>query len=197
VRGRADTRRLKRAIRESAATIAGLAGQAEAIAAACAMAVRALKSGGKILTAGNGGSAAEALHMAEELTGRYRANRRALPAISLVADPTALTCIGNDFGFERVFSRQVEALGRRGDVLVLFSTSGMPANLIAALAAARKRGVKTICLLGKGGGAMAGKGDGEIIVTGATTERIQEAHQVIVHAILDAIEAAFGTEKAT
>ena len=102
-----------------------------------------------------------------------------------------LTCIGNDFGFDRIFSRQVEGLGRRGDVLVLFSTSGKAANLQRAVDAARGRGVKVVCMLGRDGGALAGRGDLEIVVPGSATERIQEAHQVIIHLILDAVEAAF------
>jgi len=191
-RKRVNIRRLESAIAGSAATIASLAKQTKPIAAACEMAIKALAAGRKLLAAGNGGSAAEAMHMAEELTGRYRTNRRALPAIALSADPTALTCIGNDFGFERVFSRQVEALGGRGDVLILFSTSGKSPNLMAALEAARKKSVKTIALLGKGGGPMAGKADCEVIVAGNATERIQEAHQVILHMMLDAIEEFFG-----
>src|SRR5476649_2536655 len=93
-----------------------------------------LQAGGKVLTAGNGGSAADAMHLSEELVGRYKNNRRALPAIALPADGSALTCIGNDFGFDQVFARQIEALGAPGDVLVLFTTSGNSANLLLALA---------------------------------------------------------------
>jgi D-sedoheptulose 7-phosphate isomerase len=153
--------------------------------------VGALRAGAKILSAGNGGSAAEALHVAEELVGRFRGNRRALPGIALVADPTALTCIGNDFGFDRIFSRQVEALGAPGDVLILFSTSGRAVNLARALDAARARGMQILCLLGRDGGNLAGQADVEVIVPGTTTERIQEAHQVIIHLLLDAVEEAF------
>jgi D-sedoheptulose 7-phosphate isomerase len=182
---------VKNALAESAALIASLAGQAEAIAAAAAGCVEALKAGGKILTAGNGGSAAEALHMAEEFTGRYKGNRPSLPAVSLVADCTALTCIANDFGYDFVFSRQIEGLGRPGDVLVLFSTSGNAVNLEKAVEAARARRMKVVCLIGKTGGRLRGKGDWEILVQGDRTERIQEAHQVILHLILEAAEQAF------
>jgi D-sedoheptulose 7-phosphate isomerase len=157
----------------------------------CRAVIGALKGEGKILTAGNGGSAAEALHMSEELVGRFRTNRRALPSVSLVADPTALTCIGNDFGFDHVFARQVEGLGRKGDVLVLFSTSGRAANLALALEAAKKAGLTSVCILGRDGGALAGRGDFEVVVEGSATERIQEAHQVIVHLVLDAVEQHF------
>jgi len=145
------------------------------------------------LTAGNGGSAAEALHMAEELVGRFRADRRSLPGIALVADSTALTCIGNDYGYEQVFSRQVEGLGTEGDVLVLFSTSGTAGNLMPALLAARDRGMKTICVLGRCGGALGGKADHEVVVPGDATERIQEAHQVVLHLVLDAVERTFAS----
>lgn len=178
-------------IRESAGTIASLLPLAESIAAAAVAVVEALADGRKLLTAGNGGSAAEALHMAEELVGRFRGDRRSLPAIALVSDSTVLTCIGNDFGFDRIFSRQVEGLGMPGDVLVLFSTSGAGANLAAALEAARTRKMRVLCLLGRDGGALAGRADHEIIVASEATERIQEAHQVILHVILDAVERAF------
>jgi len=188
---KADTGRIEAAIRESVATVEGLLDHAGSIAGAARTVIEALTAGGKILTAGNGGSAAEALHMAEELVGRFRANRRSLAAVSLAADPTALTCIGNDFGFDRVFSRQVEGLGQSGDVLVLFSTSGQALNLTYALEAARARGLKTIALLGRDGGPLAGESDVEILVAGPSTERIQEAHQVVVHLILDAVETAF------
>jgi len=185
------TRRLKKAIADSARTVESLAGQAEEIAAVCAAVIRALRAGGKVLTAGHGGSAAEALHMAEEFVGRFRANRVSLPAVALVADCTALTCIGNDFGFDRIFSRQVEGLGNKGDVLVLLSTSGNEPSLKHALEAAHAKGMKVVCLLGRDGGALAGLGDWEIIVKGTATERIQEAHLVLIHLILDAVEEAY------
>jgi D-sedoheptulose 7-phosphate isomerase len=183
--------RIQSLVRDSAAAIAGLSAQAGAIEVVCAAVVGVLRSGGKVLTAGNGGSAAEALHMAEELTGRFRGNRPSLPGICLAADPTALTCIGNDFGFDAVFSRQVEGLGRAGDALVLFSTSGRAANLSRALEAARAKGLLTVAFLGRDGGALAGRADHEIIVACAVTERIQEAHQVLLHVVLDAVEEAF------
>ena len=126
--------------------------------------------------------------MAEELIGRFRSDRPSLPGLALVADSTAITCISNDFGYDCVFSRQVEGLGRAGDVLVLFSTSGSAVNLKRALETARRRGLVTVCLLGRDGGALAGQADFELIVPGSATERIQEAHQVILHLILDAVE---------
>ena len=186
-----DLAAIEKAIGESVVTIASLRDQAPGIAAIGARFVEALKQGHKVLTAGNGGSAAEALHMSEELVGRYRHNRVSLPAVSLTADGTALTCIGNDYGYDYVFSRQVEGLGKPGDILVLFSTSGRARNLERALEAGRERGMAIVSLLGRDGGALAGRADHEIIVTGQATERIQEAHQVILHLILDAVEHAF------
>jgi D-sedoheptulose 7-phosphate isomerase len=183
--------RMRQAIAESAALIAELDGRAEDIAAIAAAVIGALRAGGKVLTAGNGGSAAEALHFAEELVGRFRGDRRSLPSVALVADCTALTCIGNDYGFDYVFSRQVEGLGRAGDVLVLFSTSGKAANLGRALDAAHAADMRTIALLGRDGGPLAGRSDLECIVNGTATERIQEAHQVVLHLVLDAVEEAF------
>jgi D-sedoheptulose 7-phosphate isomerase len=153
--------------------------------------IDALKTGKKVLTCGNGGSAADALHMAEELVGRYKANRRALPSISLCADPTALTCIANDFGFEQVFSRQLEALGQQGDVLVVFSTSGNSPNLLLAVEAAKRKGLIAIALLGKDGGALSGKCNYELVVPSKDSARIQEVHTFVMHAWLEQVEAAF------
>ncbi len=158
------------------------------------MIVQALRGGNKILTCGNGGSAADALHLSEELVGRYLADRQSLPAVSLVADPTLLTCIGNDYGFERLFSRQVEGLGKPGDVLVIFSTSGNSENLLRALEAARERQLQSIALLGKDGGKAKGQADLEIIVPSTVTARIQEIHTLILHMWLDQVEQVFVTE---
>jgi D-sedoheptulose 7-phosphate isomerase len=185
------TARIRAGADASAITIRGLTSQAESIAAVCAAVVDVLCGGGRVLTAGNGGSAAEAMHMAEELVGRYRGNRRSLPGIALTADGTALTCIGNDFGFDHIFSRQVEGLGTAGDLLVVFSTSGGAANLHRAVDAARAQGMRTVCILGRDGGVLAGRGDYEIIVPGDATARIQEAHQVILHLILEEVERVF------
>jgi D-sedoheptulose 7-phosphate isomerase len=149
-----------------------------------------LQRGGKLLTCGNGGSAADALHLAEELVGRYDADRRALPAVCLNADVTALTCIANDYGYDRVFSRQVEALGRPGDVLVGFTTSGNSPNVLAAFRVARDLGVTTVFLGGKNGGAAKNLCDHEIIIPSFTTARIQEVHTLILHQWLEAVDAA-------
>lgn len=147
-------------------------------------------NGGVLYTAGNGGSATDAQHLAEELIARYRSNRRALPAVALSADSSVLTCIGNDFGFDVIFSRQIEALVRPGDLLVVFTTSGNSPNIVAALQAARERGGKTVALLGKTGGACRGLADLELIVASENTARIQEAHLQILHYICEVVEAA-------
>lgn len=151
--------------------------------------IQAILEGGKLITCGNGGSAADALHLAEELVGRYSVERRALPALCLNADATAITCICNDYGYEHVFSRGVEALGKAGDIIVGFTTSGNSANVIAAFEVAAKRGVTTILLAGKGGGAARGTCDHEIIVPSSNTARIQEVHTLVLHQWLEAIDA--------
>jgi D-sedoheptulose 7-phosphate isomerase len=156
-----------------------------------AAAVQTLRAGSKILSCGNGGSGADALHLAEELTGRYRGNRRSLAGLCLNADSTALTCIGNDFGFDEVFSRQLEGLGAKGDLLVCFSTSGNSPNILRVLDAAKRIGVKTGALLGKGGGKAKGRADFEIIVASDDSGRVQEAHTVVMHALLEVIEREF------
>ncbi len=148
----------------------------------------ALLAGQTLFTAGNGGSAADALHLAEELIGRYRSNRRPLPAICLNADIGALTCIANDFGYDEIFARQLAALGRPGDVLVVFSTSGHSANILNALRVARSKGVISVGLLGKDGGAARDLADHAIIVPSANTARIQEVHTLILHAICEQVE---------
>jgi D-sedoheptulose 7-phosphate isomerase len=185
---------LRPAIEESCTTVSSLLDQLDNITAVCSLVVDALRAGNKVLTAGNGGSAAQATHMSEEFIGRFRGNRISLPAVSLAADPAALTCIGNDFGFDSIFSRQVEGLAKPGDVLVLFSSSGNANNLRLALDTAKEKGAKVVCLLGRDGGPMAGLADREIIVRGQATERIQEAHLVLLHVILDAVERAFPAE---
>jgi len=147
-----------------------------------------VKAGAKVLTCGNGGSAADAMHLAEEMTGRYRTNRKALPALSLSADGTALTCIGNDWSFEDIFSRQVEAFGQPGDVLVVFSTSGKSPNLLKALETAKARKMLRLAALGKGGGGVKPLCDHAIVVPSDDTSRIQEMHGWILHAWLECVE---------
>lgn len=144
-------------------------------------------AGGKTLFAGNGGSAADAMHFAEELVVRYRRNRRALAAIAL-CDPTAITCAGNDMGFENIFSRQIDALAKPEDVFVAITTSGNSPNILAACEVARARGTKIVGLLGRGGGALKGRCDVEIIVPSDNTARIQEVHKLLFHSLCDWID---------
>lgn len=174
---------------DSSRVIGELSRQLPQIATISEMVTSALLNGKKLLTAGNGGSAAAALHLAEELTGRYsRADRRALPAICLAADGTALTCIANDWDFASVFSRQVEAFAQNGDVLVVFSSSGNSENLIRACQIMRQRGGKVIGLLGKGGGKNLAHCDQALVVNSSRTAAIQEAHEVVLHLILEYLE---------
>jgi D-sedoheptulose 7-phosphate isomerase len=150
----------------------------------------ALRSGGKVLTFGNGGSAADAQHFAAELVGRYLKDRPAWPAIALTTDTSILTSVANDFGYERVFRRQVEALGRPGDVAVGISTSGRSPNVVAALATARAMKLTTIAMTGQGGGALAGQVDYLIEVPHAATPRIQEVHGLVIHVLCAIVEEA-------
>ena len=145
-------------------------------------------AGGKILIAGNGGSLCDAMHFAEELTGRFRDNRKALPAIAL-SDPGYLTCVSNDFGFDQAFSRGVEALGNAGDVFIALTTTGNSENLRRALLVAQEKKMATICFLGKTGGKMADLADLQWIVHGFRySDRIQEAHMAAIHIIVEMIE---------
>ena len=141
-----------------------------------------------LFTCGNGGSAADALHLAEELVCRYRCNRRPLASVCLNADPTALTCIANDFGYEQVFARQLTGIARAGDILVCFSTSGTSPNILEALRAARACGVVSVALLGKDGGEARLLADHVLVVASYNTARIQEAHTLLLHAICEEIE---------
>ena len=148
-----------------------------------------LKSGGKLLIFGNGGSAADAQHIAGELVNRFLQERKALPAIALSTDGGVLTCIANDTGFENVFARQIEALGREGDVCVAISTSGQSDNIVAACAQARSQGIKVIGLLGRDGGKVAALCDLALIVPSEDTQRIQETHNLIGHILCELIES--------
>jgi D-sedoheptulose 7-phosphate isomerase len=148
----------------------------------------ALRNGGKILWCGNGGSAADSQHLAAEMMGRFRRDRRGLPSISLTTDTSILTAVANDYGYECIFSRQVEALGVPGDVLVGISTSGKSLNVVNALDVARARGLVTVAFTGAGGGRMAGLADHWFAVSSQDTARIQEAHILAGHMLCDWIE---------
>ena len=145
---------------------------------------------GKLLICGNGGSAADSQHFAAELVGRFIKERRALPAIALTANSSNLTAIGNDFGFDKVFERQVEGLGKKEDLLVVISTSGNSENLVKAVKKAQEIGMDTIALLGKNGGKLKGMCKNEIIVPSGDTQRIQEMHIFIIHLLCELIEEA-------
>ncbi|MFH1038485.1 MAG: SIS domain-containing protein [PVC group bacterium] len=178
-------------LREAAGVINRLEAQVPLLAAGARMVIGCLKGGGKILLCGNGGSAADSQHIAAELVGRFRRERRALPAISLSTDTSILTALANDYSFDSVFSRQVEALGRPGDLLLVISTSGNSRNLLRAVRAAKAGGLGTLALLGKDGGKVAGEVDLAVIVPSSDTARIQEAQAVIYHGICDLAEEAF------
>lgn len=150
---------------------------------------RALATGAKILVCGNGGSAADAQHFAAELVGRFERDRRGLPAIALTTDTSALTAISNDYGYERVFARQVDALGRPGDVLVSISTSGSSPNVLAAQSAAKAAGMVTVALTGRDGGALGAAADIHVNVASPSTARVQEVHRTILHVICQLVEA--------
>jgi D-sedoheptulose 7-phosphate isomerase len=147
----------------------------------------AFKQGKKILACGNGGSTCDAMHLCEEFTAQYRQYRRALPAIAL-CDPAHITCSGNDFGFEEIFSRGVEAYGQPGDWLVALSTSGNSKNIIRAIDTAKNHQMKTFALLGKNGGKLKGICDYEMVVQAETSDRIQEVHMTILHIIIEGVE---------
>ena len=151
----------------------------------------ALKGGGKVLVFGNGGSAADAQHFAAELVGRFARDRIALPALALTTDPSIVTAVGNDFGFEAIFRRQVEAHGRPGDVAIGITTSGQSPNVVEALRVARERGLVTVGLTGRGGGKVASLVDHLIDVPHHDTARIQEVHAMVVHVLCQIVEEAF------
>ena len=160
------------------------------IAGLAERAVACLRGGHKILLCGNGGSASDAQHLATELVGRFVAERPGLAAVALTADTSALTAISNDYGFERVFARQVQALGRPGDLLIAISTSGDSPNVVAAAIEARALGIATVGLLGRSGGKLRGLVDLAVVVPGEETARIQEAHILIGHLMCALIDAA-------
>ena len=167
---------------------------APAVESAAAVLIQALRSGGKLMFCGNGGSAADSQHMASEFTGRFIKDRRPLAALSLTTDSSALTCISNDYSFDDVFYRQVVGLGREGDCLIGISTSGNSRNVIRAAEAARAGGMRTIGLLGRDGGKLRELCDVPIVVPSMSTARIQEAHSFIGHTLCGLIEQALGVD---
>lgn len=180
-------------LNEAATTLANFLkddGNIKAIEEAALLLADSFQAGGKVISCGNGGSHCDAMHFAEELTGRYREDRRGYPAIA-ISDVSHLSCVSNDFGYEYVFSRYIEAVGRREDVLFGISTSGNSANIIKAIEAARTKGMKVITLTGKDGGKMAGTSDIEIRVAHVHhgyADRIQEVHIKVIHILIWLIE---------
>jgi D-sedoheptulose 7-phosphate isomerase len=186
--GDSRTALVVRVLKDAAAAHDRMAVDVSAIVAAADAIAAALKDGCTVLVFGNGGSAADAQHFAAELVGRYEKERKAWPAVALTTDTSALTAIGNDYGFDRVFARQIEALGRTGDVAIGISTSGKSPNVLRALEAANDRGLVTIALIGRGG--EAGKiARLHVRVDEERTARIQEVHATILHAICDLVES--------
>lgn len=166
----------KQAIKETAETI-----------------INCLSTGNKVLVCGNGGSASDSQHLAAELVGRFKQKERPpLAAIALTTDTSILTAVGNDFGFDEVFSKQIQALGKENDVLIVISTSGNSANLIKAVTSAKNLNIKSIGLLGKNGGKLAGKVDLPLVIRSGNTARIQEAHTLVLHTICELIEEKTG-----
>ncbi|MBL6721871.1 MAG: SIS domain-containing protein [Planctomycetes bacterium] len=182
---------IRAAFEEAQATLAAFLDDPACLAGVAAFADAAeatLRQGGKLMSCGNGGSMCDAMHFAEEWTGRFRGDREALTALAF-SDPSHLTCIANDFGFDAIFERQVEAHGREGDLLLAISTSGSSPNILRALDAAKARGIHTVGLLGKGGGPALDKVDTAIVVPLATSsDRIQELHIKVLHTVIEAVE---------
>lgn len=182
---------IRRELEQAAKTLDNFMHQPDmlnAIQQAAILLADAFKAGGKVLSCGNGGSHCDAMHFAEELTGRYRENRPGYPAIA-IADPSHISCVSNDFGYDLVFSRYVEAVGRPGDVLLGISTSGNSSNIVNAIAAARKQNMQVITLTGNDGGKMQGTADVEIRVPHkGYADRIQEVHIKVIHILIMLIE---------
>lgn len=179
---------VKNAILESEALL-------DVVDAASQACIRSLDRGGKIILFGNGGSAADAQHLAAELVGRYLRERRALPAVALTANTSTITAIGNDYCYEEVFSRQIEAIGNKGDIAFGISTSGRSKNVIRAFDTARERGLITIAMTGATGGALSSNADYCLCVPSDRTPRIQEAHILLGHTICEIVEEHFTNER--
>jgi D-sedoheptulose 7-phosphate isomerase len=176
---------------ETLRALQALASIRPAIDAAGRLISDTLRDGGKLLICGNGGSAAEASHFSTELVGRYARARRSLPAVALSSDGSLLSCIGNDFGFDQVFARQIAGLARPGDLVVAISSSGASANIVAALREAKKLGLRSVAFLGRGGGHAKGLATCELIVPGGHGPSAQEAHLFLIHYFCELLEAEF------
>lgn len=174
--------------REAVETLEAIRTLEEPLARAAKVVLTALTGGKKLLFCGNGGSAADSAHMATEFTCRFKEDRRPYPAIALNVDGGLLTAIGNDYAFQDIFSRQVQAFGQAGDVLISLTTSGKSRNVLSAIEEARRRKMHTIAFLGKGGGFTAGAAEIELVVPGTVTARIQEAHKFLLHVLCEIVE---------
>jgi D-sedoheptulose 7-phosphate isomerase len=170
---------------------------AESVRSVGALLCDTFERGGVVYTCGNGGSAADAQHLTGEFIGRYKRNRRPLPAVTLSTDPSALTCIANDYSYDDVFSRQVEALSRPGDVVIAFTTSGRSPSVVTALAAARAKGATTVLFGGHDGGPALDHADHALLVPSSVTPRIQEMHTLMLHVISEMVDAWAAGEEPT
>ena len=179
---------LQRTIEDSIANVRGLAGFEAALDWAAKMVVDCLTSGRKLLVCGNGGSASDATHMATEFLCRFMGDRRPYPALSLTANGEYMTAVGNDSNFDEVFSRQIWGLGEKGDVLIAFTTSGKSRNVLRALEEAKRKGIDSICFLGRDGGFTKGIATLDLVVQGTSTARIQEAHKLLFHVLCEMVE---------
>ena len=176
---------------ETTRTLQALTTIRPAIDRAGQMILATLRRGGKLLVCGNGGSAAEAAHFATELVGRYAKTRRPLAAIALSSDGSLVTCIGNDFGYDQVFARQIAGVAKPGDLVVVLTSSGNSANIVAALAEAKKLGVDSLAFLGRGGGKAKGLATCELLMPGPSGAAAQEAHLFLIHHFCELIDDAF------
>jgi D-sedoheptulose 7-phosphate isomerase len=179
----------EKSLADTLRTLESLEGIRSEIDAAADLIIGTLRGGGKLLVCGNGGSAAEAAHFATELAGRYEGKRGPLAAVALSCDGSLLSCIGNDFGFEQVFARQVGGLAKPGDLVVAITSSGNSPNIVAALNEAKRLGVKTLALLGRGGGKAKGLATCELLVPGTRGASAQEAHLFLIHHFCERIDA--------
>jgi D-sedoheptulose 7-phosphate isomerase len=179
---------LQKAIEDAVATLRGLTGLEEPLNRAAKMVLACLTSGHKLLVCGNGGSASDATHLATEFLCRFVADRRPYPAISLTANGEYMTAVCNDYGADEIFARQVWGLGEKGDVLIAFTTSGKSKNVLRALEEARRKGVESICFLGRDGGFTKGVATLDLTVSGDNTARIQEGHKLLFHVLCEMVE---------
>ncbi|MCX6896532.1 MAG: SIS domain-containing protein [Verrucomicrobia bacterium] len=179
---------LERSIEDSVATLRGLAGLEQPLAAAAALVLRCLTGGHKLLICGNGGSASDATHMATEFLCRFMEDRRPYPAISLTANGEFMTAVCNDYHADEIFARQVWGLGNKGDVLIAFTSSGKSKNILRALEEAKRKGVESVCFLGRDGGYTKGVATIDIIVAGNNTARIQEGHTLLFHVLCQLVD---------